>query len=565
MANPSSFFEKNNLKLLGGFILLWIFINFLQALFTGLYPDEAYYWIYSRKLQWGYFDHPPAVALSVKLGELFGHNSFCTRLGTVMLSASGVFFLFRALPREIVDTRIYIISFLSVILFHVYGFVATPDAALFFFTALFFYAYRLFLQKQNLRYTLFLALSIAGLLYSKYHGILPVFFTFLSNPRLIFKRSAWLVVLLASILFSPHLYWQYLNDWPTIRYHLSDRVASTYRISKTTNYILSQLLVWGPLTTIPIFYRFFKMGKQDAYLRAHQFCFWGVLLFFLLSSFTSAIEPHWTLVAGVSFIVLLMWVLHKSNTKFVKLFTQLAFINIMLALMLRVLLILPNSPVTKSANLKPLFYGKAWADSVYEYVQNTPVVFIDSYVLPSLYQYYHPTGFATSFNTIIYRKNHFSISDNEIMMNNKSVYVEVGSKIDSSDLFITSPYTNTYLHLVDSFKAVNSLRIKWKNIVKEARPGEKINVLLSVTNTATETIMADGLGINYTFFKTRKERMTSATMPLKEKRFEQGIEKSLSLIIQGPEKKGKYRLIFSIVYPPFMGTLASGYFVINVQ
>ena len=565
MTSPRGFFEKNNLELLGGFILLWMIINILQSLFTGLYPDEAYYWVYSRKLQWGYFDHPPLVALSVKLGELFGHNSLCTRLGTVILSAGSVFFLFKALPEEIADTRIYIISFLSIILFHIYGFVATPDAALFFFTTLFFYAYRLFLQKQNFRHTLFLAISIAGLLYSKYHGILPLFFTFLSNPRLIFRRSAWLVVLLSAILFFPHLYWQSLNGWPTIRYHLSDRVASVYRISKTTNYILSQLVVWGPLTAIPVFYRFFKMGRHGAYLKAHQFCFWGVLLFFLLSSFTSAIEPHWTLVAGVSFIVLLMQVLHKSNPKFIKLFTQLAFVNIMLALMLRIVLILPNSPMAKSANLRPLFYGKAWSDSVYKYVKNTPVVFIDSYVLPSLYQYYHPGVSTTSFNTIIYRKNHFSISDNELMMNNKKVYAEVGSKIDSSDLFITSAYTNTYLHLVDSFKAVNSLRIKWKNIVKQARPGEKINVLLSVNNTSTETIAGNGLGINYTFFKTRKERITSTTMLLNEKQFEQGIEKSLSLLLQLPEKKGKYRLIFSIAYPPFMGTLASNYFVINVQ
>ena len=137
MTSPRVFFEKNNLELLGGFILLWMIINILQSLFTGLYPDEAYYWVYSRKLQWGYFDHPPLVALSVKLGELFGHNSLCTRLGTVILSAGGVFFLFKALPEGIADTRIYIISFLSIILFHIYGFVATPDAALFFFTALF--------------------------------------------------------------------------------------------------------------------------------------------------------------------------------------------------------------------------------------------------------------------------------------------------------------------------------------------------------------------------------------------------------------------------------------------
>src|SRR5215213_5599126 len=214
MTNLDILRKNNNAKLFVGFILAWMLLNFLQSIYTGLYPDEAYYWVYSRQLQWGYFDHPPMVALLVKLGELLGHGGLFTRLGTVLFSGGAIFFLFKTLPKEIANARIYITSFLSVILFHVYGFVATPDAALFFFTALFFYAYRLYLVNPNLRHTIFLILSIAGLLYSKYHGILPVFFTFLSNPKLVFKPRAWVVVLLTIISFGPHLYWQYQNHWP---------------------------------------------------------------------------------------------------------------------------------------------------------------------------------------------------------------------------------------------------------------------------------------------------------------------------------------------------------------
>ena len=107
--------SKKDYKLLGIFIIGWIFINLLQAALTGLYPDEAYYWVYSRHLQWGYFDHPPMVALMVKFGELFNHGHLFTRLGTVLFSAGAVFFLFKALPEEIADVKTYIIAFLSVI------------------------------------------------------------------------------------------------------------------------------------------------------------------------------------------------------------------------------------------------------------------------------------------------------------------------------------------------------------------------------------------------------------------------------------------------------------------
>ena len=566
MPVPAAFGEKKNYTLLGGFIIVWVAVNLLQSVFTGLYPDEAYYWVYSRHLQWGYFDHPPMVALLIKLGELIGHHKVFTRLGTVFISAGTVFFLFKALPEVAKDTRIFLISFLSVILFHIYGFVATPDAALVFFTALFFYSYRLFLQQQKMVNAIFLALGISGLLYSKYHGILPVAFTFLSNPKLVFNRKAWLVVFLVTVLFSPHLYWQFLHDWPTFRYHLSERVASRYRISKTTNYLLGQLLVWGPLTAAPAFYHFLKMGKEDLYLRAHQFTFWGVLLFFLISSFNSAIEPHWTLVAGVSFIVLVQHVLLQAGTKFVKIFTRLALVNIALAFIIRLILIVPVAPIANSSNLRPLFYGKAWSDSVYKYVQDTPVVFIDSYVLPSLYLYYHPGVSATGFNTIAYRKNHFSISDDEGKMNGKKVYVEVGSKLDSSDLFIRSAYTNTYLHPVDSFKAVNTLKIGWPVVIKKGRPSEKVKTRVKVNNAGSYAIDArQHLYLTYTFFKTRKERVTSDKVLLPVEKFAEAEIRELEIEMKLPDEPGKYKLVFSVVYPPFEGTLASNFFNIEIE
>ena len=45
------------------FYLLWFIVNLIQAGKTGLFDDEAYYWMYSKFPAWGYFDHPPMVAL----------------------------------------------------------------------------------------------------------------------------------------------------------------------------------------------------------------------------------------------------------------------------------------------------------------------------------------------------------------------------------------------------------------------------------------------------------------------------------------------------------------------
>ncbi|NVN13106.1 4-amino-4-deoxy-L-arabinose transferase, partial [Nguyenibacter vanlangensis] len=40
---------------------------------SGLSPDEAYYWVWSRALAPGYLDHPPMVAVWIRAGcALFG-------------------------------------------------------------------------------------------------------------------------------------------------------------------------------------------------------------------------------------------------------------------------------------------------------------------------------------------------------------------------------------------------------------------------------------------------------------------------------------------------------------
>ena len=51
------------------FILIFFVVNLLQSFYTGLLEDEAYYWVWSRELAWGYFDHPPMVALWAAIGS----------------------------------------------------------------------------------------------------------------------------------------------------------------------------------------------------------------------------------------------------------------------------------------------------------------------------------------------------------------------------------------------------------------------------------------------------------------------------------------------------------------
>jgi len=47
-------------KIIWYFLLGWTILNIIQGYTFELHADEAYYWLYSRFLDWGYFDaiHP---------------------------------------------------------------------------------------------------------------------------------------------------------------------------------------------------------------------------------------------------------------------------------------------------------------------------------------------------------------------------------------------------------------------------------------------------------------------------------------------------------------------------
>ena len=73
-------FFKNKIVTL---ITVATLIRFIIALSIDLGNDEVYYITYAKQLQWNYFDHPPLVALLIRLStfNLTITSDFFIRLG----------------------------------------------------------------------------------------------------------------------------------------------------------------------------------------------------------------------------------------------------------------------------------------------------------------------------------------------------------------------------------------------------------------------------------------------------------------------------------------------------
>ena len=459
--------EGNSIPIIFYALLIgWGLINIVQGIFTEISYDEAYYWMYSKHLDWGYFDQPPMIALFIKLGTLFFDHEIGTRIITVLAQLILLVFLWKLLEEKTPTPKKIIFFFgiaASVVMFQAFGFVATPDSPLLLFITIFLFGYQRFLKQANAGNTLLLALSMAGMAYSKYHGGLFVLLIILSNTRLVLSRRFWLASFIALLIFLPHLYWQFQNHFPSFTYHLVSR-SRPFELKHVLNYWPNQLVSFNPFFLGLVLYLMFKFKPVDKFERGIYFVITGFLLFFFISSCRGNVEPHWTIAASIGMIYLVYkrGIEHQSIMKYVY---RVLFPSLALILVLRVALIFPFLPV----NLK--FHGeKAWCAEMLSIAGDKPVVFRNSYQKPSIYSFY--TGhLASSLNSIDYRKNQFDLWNFEKGLHGKEVIFVSRENDPDATPYLFPNGKKVYIHPIKQFLAANKLEVAFKQEI----PG-KMNV-----------------------------------------------------------------------------------------
>ncbi|MBN1198431.1 MAG: glycosyltransferase family 39 protein [Bacteroidales bacterium] len=366
---------------------IWFIINMLQASLSGLMDDEALFWMYGEHLTWGFYEHPPMVAFLIKSGYSLLHNAAGVRILFVLTSTLTVFLIARISNTK--NWLLFAALLFSTLIANAGGFLAAPDGPLLLFTALFFLFYQRFLEKENVAWALLLGLAMAGLIYSKYNGILVIIFTMLSNFKLLTRKRFYLAIVTGVILFLPHILWQFYYDFPTIRYHLVDRNIHEHDfLAYFGEYIIGQLGIYGPLMAIFFFWMTFSFKTESPFDRSLKFTAIGILLFFLLYSFRGRIEPNWTLPAFIPMMVLTIRSL-ANRKRLLRIVYPLAAISIVLIFAFRIYIIhdflhLPR----KLVNLTEFQREGEWADTIAKKAGDHPVLFLNSYQNASKYIYY---------------------------------------------------------------------------------------------------------------------------------------------------------------------------------
>jgi hypothetical protein len=407
------FFQKHHRLL---FYSSWLLLALAQAASTELIADEAYYWVYSRFPASGYFDHPPMIAFIIKSGYAIFHNELGVRLVCAFLSTFTILIIESLTERK--NPFLFYTIVLSIGVLQIAGFLAVPDTPLLFFSALFFYTYRAFIKNTNWKNTLLLAIAISLLFYTKYHGILIVLFTFLSNIKLFTRWQTWLAGLFVLILYAPHLLWQWDHDWVSFRYHLFESNVSTYKFSYTTDYLLGQILLAGPLAGFILFPAAFIYKTKTQTEKALKFTLIGIYLIFLVSSFRGKVEVNWTMPAMIPLIILShQFIIDKIS--WIRPLKIIAFVSLLLIIAGRLYLVVDIGP---DNSLKGRFRNKLWAKTIAEKTGETPVVFYNSYQRASLFWFYSGKP-SHSHNSYSDRKSNYNFWPTESNLLGKKVFI----------------------------------------------------------------------------------------------------------------------------------------------
>lgn len=549
------------------FLLIWLVINILQAFFTELAHDEAYYWLYAQHLAWGYFDHPPLIALLIKAGYSIFPNELGVRLFPLLMGAGTLYLIYLLSEETLKSISTLIMLLVSVVMIHshVGGFLAIPDLPVIFFAALFLYLYKKYLKYNTYGLALLLGLAGTAMLYSKYHGVLVLIFTLAANVSILRRRSFYIIPVVIAVGMLPHLFWQMQNNFPTFEYHLVSR-SQAYKIEYTLNYLVGQVLLAGPFIGLLLFYFAAKAKSTPiSFDRILKVNFYGFFIFFLFMSFKGHVEAHWT---AIGYIPLLLLAVNNIAAKErAKKWVRILFIpTLILFLITRILLVVDLLP--PHINLGKEFHNwDSWAKEIKAASGERKVIFTSTFQRPAKYSFYTGGEFAHSLNMIWYRKNQFDLWGYTDSVQGKDVILfGMGPAEDSLKTSANESYS---YRLIDNFVSYNNIPVLIENKDIGAIASDSVSISVKVVNNRPDSIFLDqnkGLSPRFCMaLYNGKKFLPLQYLDFIQEPLSPGDTLSYNLKFIAPSIKGKYSCYLAIVNNGILPGFNSKAFILEVE
>lgn len=325
-------------------IVATIVLKSVYAMGLEIHPDEAYYWDWSRHLDFSYYDQGPGVGLYIRFFTVFfGNTYFALKVAALFASIVIPYLIYRIAIHLKLDPFRAAIAMLIVLfapgLFSGSVLIMHDTVLILFWTLALYFAVRYLDEKRDL-WMLLLFVSLGAGFLGKYT---MVFFGAGLVVWLIFEReewgmlrkpSFWTGILLGLAIVSVVIYWNLTHDGASVEAILYLRSSGGgAKTGSTAGYIAGQFLsfspVWQFLFLVVIFtfaYRgllkIFSMftGRTFSGEQIRSSAYRLVLvnslvlpLFFLYLSYSRIVQPNWLIPSYPAMAILLASLLPSAE------------------------------------------------------------------------------------------------------------------------------------------------------------------------------------------------------------------------------------------------------------
>jgi len=289
-----------------GTIALVFVLRAVAAFTLPLTGDEAYYWEWSRRLAFGYVDHPPAVAWTIALFAPLGHYPGFVRLGFVLCGVVASLALAACAIDISGDRRAGAVAALAMALTPLASLAfgsATPDGPyLMFWSLALWLGARAFRRDAPIDWIL-LGIALSGVLLSRVLGFALLFgivgYSLAPRRRAVWRRGMPLALGTALFACLPWLVWNAQHDWVTFAFALLHRHEERRQFA-LPGVLLAQIVAYTPGIWVAVL--LCALRPRNAFLAWTALPQFGLVI--LLSLFEQ-VETYWIFGSFASFCVML--------------------------------------------------------------------------------------------------------------------------------------------------------------------------------------------------------------------------------------------------------------------
>ena len=429
------------------FLIIVFLLNLVQGICTPIIDDEAYYWMWSLRLDAGYFDHPPMIATWIKLSDFFLDGEIGARLITIIMNTISAFLMWKILsPQTKTQIKSFVLIYFSLVFVQIFSWVSTPDAPLLFFTIFYLYSLKRFIKESSVVNTILLSICFAGVMYSKYHGILVLIFTLVPILSYLYKKPMFYLAIVGSlILYSPHFYWLYQNDFPPISYHFIDRSAEQkFSFAQPLIYLVTALLGAAGFLVYHVIKSIQEVDRSDLFKRSVFWLAIGPFFFFLISTLKDTTQAQWLLISYVACGLLLYW---KYSDGLSKSFIMTSGLTIGLIFIVRVIVLIPG--------VSPLYETKKFGQLAGNEVSEEVVVF-EKYQEASIFQFYNREKRGVVYRTLGNRNSQFTLWNDEELLNQPFNYISPW--LQSSVSFEGLKEKEYFINKIENYQPIHQIK-----------------------------------------------------------------------------------------------------------